>query len=371
MDDPLRAEHVKSNRVHCLLATLPILFPSEKIAHRRVAGIPAAIRVSLLLEQQGLAGEHTALIFAVPGGWQPGAALQSEIDRLLDDRVISFAAAEELGDERAIDGVAALNPPEHARERATAEIVSNRSFTDEAAARRDLAVSARRIIAATGKPTDGLISRSVNRPFSQFLSYHLLKLDGVRPIHATAAAAAVGVAMALFLLFGGPSGLYIGAVLFQLASMIDGVDGEIARATFRSSKLGATLDTASDAATNFAFIAGVAFNLWQQGEEVGAIAGFAGLALLVTGLTILGVQSIRRGGPLSFDALKHDAQAAASPLMMFLAKITSRDVYALAFAVLILVGLASEAMIGFALAASLWLLVVLAALVRRCLADQP
>ena len=68
---------------------------------------------------------------------------------------------------------------------------------------------------------------------------------------------------------------------------------------------------------------------------------------------------------MSFDALKHDARRTASPVMVALSTIASRDVYALFLAVLILVGWATPAMIFFAIAVTIWFFVAAIMLGRR------
>ncbi|NQZ48243.1 MAG: CDP-alcohol phosphatidyltransferase family protein, partial [Erythrobacter sp.] len=217
----------------------------------------------------------------------------------------------------------------------------------------------RALVAQTGKPTDGFVSRWINRPISQFMTYWLLKLRWIRPIHATIAAGIVGVIMALCLFLGGSGGLIAGAILFQLASIIDGVDGEIARATRRSSKWGATLDTATDAATNFAFLGGIIANQWLGGAVLYAKLGMAGLLMLAAGLTLLGAVSIRRGGTLSFDALKHDTRTTSSGVMTGLARILSRDVYVLVLSALCVAGWVHAALGLFAGITALWLVAVI------------
>jgi len=321
------------------MASHTLVFQNEALANALVAGLPSAVRIVHELQQNLVLSPTDEVSLVTPGGWRDTAHLEQEIARVCPAiRVQFLPQVERMTDGEAIDAQELLAYP---------------------------AQASKRIIANTGKPTDGLVSRLINRPISQFISLQALKFPGVRPIHGTVVAALIGVAMALCLFFGGIVGLYAGAVLFQLASIIDGVDGEIARATLRSSKLGATLDTASDAATNFAFIAGVSFNLWQQGETLAGQMGFAGLGLLAIGLAIIGWLSVRAGGPLSFDALKHDAQVTASPVMNALAKITSRDVYALALAVMILIGLAGLAIMVFASAIAAWFVTAMAMLWRK------
>ena len=147
----------------------------------------------------------------------------------------------------------------------------------------------RAIVKATAKPTDGLVSRSINRPISQAISSTLMHIPGIRPIHATMGTAALAIAMfAALVLLHSPAGLMAGAVLFQAASVFDGVDGEIARATWRTSDRGAMIDTLIDAATNLSFVAGIVINLAQRGRWAPALFGIAGLALLALGLPALG-----------------------------------------------------------------------------------
>jgi phosphoglycolate phosphatase-like HAD superfamily hydrolase/phosphatidylglycerophosphate synthase len=56
----------------------------------------------------------------------------------------------------------------------------------------------------------------------------------------------VGLLAGVFLAGKGYYSLLIGAALFQIASVTDGVDGELAKLTFRASKFGQYIDTVSD-----------------------------------------------------------------------------------------------------------------------------
>ena len=342
-----------------------LVFESEAVANTLVAGIPCAVRSFLAASDAGLIDPYKKQLMAVPGGWRDFGSVAREMKRIDPEAPVTGVPLEVTEADAVIDAADCLENLANLTPVSMKEFAESLSDTGDSGASLRLEKASRRIIAETGKPTDGFVSRYINRPISQYCSFHLLKLDWIRPIHATILASAFGVVMALCLFLGGHTGLIAGAVLFQLASIIDGVDGEIARATFRTSRLGATLDTASDAATNFAFIAGVSANLWMRGDAAAGQAGLAGLALLMTGLAALGFLSVREGGPLSFDALKHDANAASSPVMSLLAKITSRDVYALVLAVLILIGLAGPAMIFFAAATTIWFIAAVIMLGRR------
>jgi CDP-L-myo-inositol myo-inositolphosphotransferase len=350
------------------MANTPLLFQSETTANILIAGIPSALRAFHRLCQAGVVGAEAEQDLIAAGGWQSTAGLLQEFNRQYPGTRIRFLALEDEALDQAvlaIDGLEAGVGTDMPEPGPICNVLARQSIYDAASARQKIASASRSIVASTGKPTDGLVSQWVNRPVSQFFSFHLLKLRWIRPIHATIAAGLIGVVMAVCFFLGGQTGLLIGAILFQFASIVDGVDGEIARATFRSSKLGATLDTATDALTNFAFIAGVSVNIWNGGNALAGQAGLAGLTLLFVGLSILGLLSLREGGPLSFDALKHDARETSKPIMLFVAKITSRDVYALVLAILILVGLAAPAMMVFAAAIGVWFIAAMIMLLRK------
>ncbi len=90
------------------------------------------------------------------------------------------------------------------------------------------------LLKRTVKPGDGVVSRWINRRVSRPMSAFLLMFPSVRPLHGTIGTALIGIAMVIALLTGTYAGMVAGALLFQFASIFDGVDGEIARVTFRS-----------------------------------------------------------------------------------------------------------------------------------------
>jgi len=172
------------------------------------------------------------------------------------------------------------------------------------------------------------------------------------------------------LLRGDNWGLVAGALLFQAASIFDGVDGEMARATFRTSRGGAALDSMIDAVTNLAFIAGVACNLQMQGHWLAARIGFTGLALLAAGLLLIGRASTKSNAPFSFDVVKdhyrtRSGGSESSRLVQGLTFATSRDFFALVFALLIAFGMAPQVLALFAVAAAGWLVAVIIALTPK------
>lgn len=121
------------------------------------------------------------------------------------------------------------------------------------------------ILCNTTKASDGWIARRFNRPISRLVSFTLLTL-GLSASNAsvlTLLAGLVGAAIA-----ARPDYLsFVSAgILFQLASVLDGVDGEMARATLTESDAGARLDTIVDHVTYIAFFIGVTVGWARQGD---------------------------------------------------------------------------------------------------------
>ncbi len=220
------------------------------------------------------------------------------------------------------------------------------------------------ILRRTGKPTDGPISRLFNRPVSQLISRMLLRFPGVRPVHVTLAAAALALAMFWALIAGGATGLVVAGLLFHAASVVDGVDGEIARATFRATRSGAILDSSVDVATTLLFIVGLTVHLAARGDALVLPMAAWGISLFLLGLLVICWQGARRTGPFNFNYLKRHYRERVTGRWMpkviaALTIYTSRDFYALYFAILILVGLPLAVIGIFALAASIWILFVI------------
>ncbi|WP_394730709.1 CDP-alcohol phosphatidyltransferase family protein [Altererythrobacter sp. GH1-8] len=348
-----------------------ILFASERAANQLVAGVPAAARAIATLSQHG-AGSSSVTV-AVPGGWKPSSYCLAEAERLspaVEWQALD-AAKVEIASVISGDALQTQELPPKTHPGNTRGYQYEGACPKEAQQLGALCTMSRAIISATGKAGDGIVSRYINRPISQALTGLALKSPHARPGHATALAALLGLAMVAALVWGGTPGLVIGAVLFQLASIIDGVDGEMARATQRSSETGAMLDSLTDAATNLGFLAGVSFNVWQQGMTKAASAGALGFIVLALGSVILGLQARRAGGPFTFDALKHKMRAKPSRIKQALIYITMRDFYALAACLAILAGAVVPILWIFATVACGWFLVVCFTAVSSLLARNP
>jgi CDP-L-myo-inositol myo-inositolphosphotransferase len=94
------------------------------------------------------------------------------------------------------------------------------------------------------RPTDGIVSRHLNRRISWRITRVILKSRfDVTPNQMSVVSIVTGILGGILLATPFP---VIGGSLVQLGSILDGCDGEIARATGRQSKSGAVLDAILD-----------------------------------------------------------------------------------------------------------------------------
>jgi len=100
----------------------------------------------------------------------------------------------------------------------------------------------KKLLAAVVSPGDGLISRHINRRFSRVISAWLARTQ-VTPNQITVVSFLSGLVGAVLFALGQP--LWAGLTV-QLASILDGADGELARLKLRTSAWGALLDSVLD-----------------------------------------------------------------------------------------------------------------------------
>jgi phosphatidylglycerophosphate synthase len=136
--------------------------------------------------------------------------------------------------------------------------------------------SAWRLLRASGKPTDGWLSRHIHRKISRLFSYLLLHLR-LTPNAATLLTFGVGGASAWLAAQTSHATMALAALLFWFASIADGIDGEMARLTLRESLSGDRLDTVVDQATYVTAFIGLIVGCWRQGT------GAAGWTILAGG----------------------------------------------------------------------------------------
>ena len=127
------------------------------------------------------------------------------------------------------------------------------------------------------KPTDGYISRYINRKISMRITMFIVKHNiPLTPNMVSLISFLMALTSALLFLSGN---LILAGVLAQLSSIIDGVDGELARILGLSSPLGAFIDSMFDRIADIAIISAMTIYAYStQGSS---------LRLLVTSLAAL------------------------------------------------------------------------------------
>jgi phosphatidylglycerophosphate synthase len=131
------------------------------------------------------------------------------------------------------------------------------------------------------KPTDGWVSVHINRRVSLAVTRRIVG-TGITPNTVTLISNAIGF-FGVWLVFRSDwLGLLLGAFLVQMQSVLDGVDGEIARLRFLSSRLGEWLDNVLDDLVNIAF--GIALGYATARLRGEPLYGWLGL---VSGLGML------------------------------------------------------------------------------------
>jgi phosphatidylglycerophosphate synthase len=109
---------------------------------------------------------------------------------------------------------------------------------------------------ALRKPADGLVSRWLNRRVSLAITRRLAGIP-ITPNQISIFTMLLGMASGVAVAQGAYAWGVFGAVLLQLQSTLDGVDGELARLRSQCTRLGQWLDTVSDDLAEFSFLLGL------------------------------------------------------------------------------------------------------------------
>lgn len=112
-------------------------------------------------------------------------------------------------------------------------------------------------------PKDGLISRILNRRVSLRITKFLAQTS-ITPNQVTFLSFLISAASAVFFAMVHP--LY-GGLLAQLSSILDGVDGEIARLKFLKSNYGGLFDAVLDRYADFLIVLGMAYAWYSETEN--------------------------------------------------------------------------------------------------------
>ncbi|AGK60866.1 CTP:L-myo-inositol-1-phosphate cytidylyltransferase/di-myo-inositol-1,3-phosphate-1-phosphate synthase [Archaeoglobus sulfaticallidus PM70-1] len=114
---------------------------------------------------------------------------------------------------------------------------------------------------------DGLVSKYINRRISTRISAMLV--NSATPNMMTAISFLTGIASSLLVLFSLP----LAGIAYQLSSILDGCDGEIARASLKQSRFGGYIDSILDRYVDFLFLAMLTFCYGLSYPAIFAIFG--------------------------------------------------------------------------------------------------
>lgn len=129
--------------------------------------------------------------------------------------------------------------------------------------------------------TPGFIARNINKSISLPIS-RVLSKTRIHPNVLTVLNMIVGFSSAFFISMNTYTSIIVGGLCFQLASIFDGVDGEVAKLTLKVSKLGGWLDTISDNGTLILFLIATSYLFFINSTTI--LLPLITIALLFGGL---------------------------------------------------------------------------------------
>jgi hypothetical protein len=214
----------------------------------------------------------------------------------------------------------------------------------------------RRFLRGSGKSQDGFVSRHLNRPISRSITRLLLRFPAT-PNGWTWLIFPIPVVAAFTLGHGTYWSFVWGLILFQIFSILDGCDGEIARAKFMESESGRRLDDLFDVLSNILLVLGLGVGLRNSHPRFAWLFMVEGVA--AAGLIAINEWFLARRKPVApiiADAgslgsslyPRHRELVERSGLLVLgekyaslLMQLTKRDVAVLFFVFLALIGLPS------------------------------
>jgi phosphatidylglycerophosphate synthase len=214
----------------------------------------------------------------------------------------------------------------------------------------EIVAGEKQLLRHSGKSQDGMVSKFLNRPISRSITRLLLKLP-ITPNACTILTFALAPVAFVFLVRGDYTGFLAGTALFQLINILDGCDGEIARAKFLDSEQGRRLDAFCDFAGNLFFVLCLGIGLFRQPSTSASVRFVYLLESLITFFVMAGGFA-RFLGPLLACNTEHGVSRRQEDFNLaerffgraptaFIHQITQRDVIYFVFLLLAIAGRAS------------------------------
>jgi phosphatidylglycerophosphate synthase len=152
------------------------------------------------------------------------------------------------------------------------------------------------------KDTDGFFARHFDRAISGAISRQLLKTP-VTPNQITVGVTCLGLWAGWFMAQPGYAAKMTGSLVFLLTSILDGCDGEVARAKKLTSRLGGWLDLWGDNVVHVAVFYGLGLGLYRDTESLIYLKlGWAAVWGTLISATLASYQ-MRRKGQNSFTSV--------------------------------------------------------------------
>jgi phosphatidylglycerophosphate synthase len=231
-------------------------------------------------------------------------------------------------------------PPEGAR-RERADVIAGIELVDDAARR----AAEWKLIRGMNKAYEGPVDALINWRFSMRITRALARRSlALTPNHVTVLAILVGLAAALLASRGGYAAVAIAGAMLEANSILDSVDGELARLRFQYSKLGQWLDNLSDEVVDSSFVIGVGWAL--GGIWLPLALGAAGGRLI--NAVVLYTDVYRRTGTADAFAFRWWFESAGSSavelydprsIATWLRSVGRRDTYVFLWAIACVAGL--------------------------------
>jgi phosphatidylglycerophosphate synthase len=194
------------------------------------------------------------------------------------------------------------------------------------------------------KNTGGYIAQKINKRISIPISLLLVKTR-IHPNYLTFINMLIGVSSSIFLLFNTYWHTVLGGFLFQTASIMDGVDGEVAKFTFKVSKIGGWLDTLSDNLTLLLFVSVLSYlyfiNTGGLFSLIVIIAAFVGLVFLIGAMLRYLKRYSKSGSLVAYDREFLQKLPGNDPLVFITHKlkyITKKEFFSILFFLICLTG---------------------------------
>ncbi len=193
--------------------------------------------------------------------------------------------------------------------------------------------------------TSGFIARTINKRISLPISTALTRTR-IHPNYLTVFNMIIGIMSAVFILFDSYWYTVLGGLFFQLASVFDGVDGEVAKYTLKVSKIGGWLDTISDNGTLLMFLSAASYLYFIHNTGVMPLV-VIGLLFLGLGVMLLVMVSFLRKYTSSGSLVTYDKEfiqklPESDPVVFLVQKlkyITKKEFFSIVFFLVSLTGM--------------------------------